>query len=46
MPRGAKMIRGGEKNSRGEAARLPPIFAPIRGEVPNAAAVLQLFSKK
>jgi len=50
VPRGAKMVQGaggeGQKKFQGAAARLPPIFAPMRGEVPNAAAVLQLFSKK
>jgi len=32
------MVQGSEKNSRGAAATLPPIFAPMKGEVHNAAA--------
>jgi len=37
------MVQGrGLKNFRGEADPPVPTFAPMRGEVPNAAAVLQL----
>jgi len=46
VPRVAKMVQWGKKISREADAPLLPIFVPMRGDVPNAAAVLQLFSKK